>query len=187
MDYLCYSQYTHHPQFPWIQLVFQGVEEFRFIAIRVLIFRILSLIALFLFVRESTDVYWYVTILVVSEAGNNICNVFKLRKYVSFKKVRIKWTNLRKHINPIVSLFLLSVSTMIYFNMDNLMIGFIKDDVSVGYYNPALRIQRLLMGFVLSLSTVLFPRLSSLASTDKNIFFFGQARYHCYIRVKHSD
>lgn len=154
--------------FSWF---FQGVEEFRFIAIRVLIFRILSLIALFLFVRESTDVYWYVTILVVSEAGNNICNVFKLRKYVSFKKVRIKWTNLRKHINPIVSLFLLSVSTMIYFNMDNLMIGFIKDDVSVGYYNPALRIQRLLMGFVLSLSTVLFPRLSSLASTDKKTFF----------------
>lgn len=154
--------------FSWF---FQGVEEFRYITIRVLIFRILSLISLFVFVRESTDLYWYVAILVISEAGNNICNIFRLKKYVSFNGVQIKWANLQKHMSPILSLFLLSVSTMIYFNMDNLMIGFIKDDTSVGYYNPALRIQRLLMGFVLSLSTVLFPRLSSLANSDKEHFF----------------
>ena len=145
----------------------QGVEEFRFITIRVLIFRTLSLIALFIFIKESSDIYWYITILVASEAGNNICNIFILRKYVSFKNIKIKWSNIRIHFKPIVNLFLLSVSTMIYFNMDNLMIGFIKDDISVGYYNPALRIQRLLMGFVLSLGTVLSPRLSNLAITDK--------------------
>lgn len=150
---------------------FQGVEAFRYITVRVLVFRILSLVALFIFVRESSDIYWYITILVISEAGNNLCNIFQLRKYVSFKKVKFEWPNLRKHIRPIIRFFLLSVSTMIYFNMDNLMIGFIKDDVSVGYYNPALRIQRLLMGFVLSLSTVLFPRLSSLAHSDKECFY----------------
>lgn len=149
----------------------QGVEEFRYITIRVLIFRILSLISLFIFVREDSDIYWYVAILIASEAGNNICNIFKLKKYITFKNVRIKWFNLKRHIKPIIRLFLLSISTMIYFNMDNLMIGFIKDDAAVGYYNPALRIQRLLMGFVLSLSTVLFPRLSSLASTDKKHFY----------------
>lgn len=150
---------------------FQGVEAFIYITVRVLVFRILSLVALFVFVSESADIYWYITILVISEAGNNLCNIFQLRKYVSFRKVKFEWPNLRKHIRPIIRFFLLSVSTMIYFNMDNLMIGFIKDDVSVGYYNPALRIQRLLMGFVLSLSTVLFPRLSSLAHSDKECFY----------------
>lgn len=154
--------------FTWF---FQGIEEFRFITVRVLIFRILSLVGLFVFVRESSDVYWYMAILILSEAGNNVCNIFMLRKYVSFRNVCIKYENLKKHIKPIVTLFLLSVSTMIYFNMDNLMIGFIKDDASVGYYNPALRIQRMLMGFVLSLSTVIFPRLSSLVTTDRTRFF----------------
>lgn len=154
--------------FTWF---FQGIEEFRFITVRVLIFRVLSLVGLFVFVRESSDVYWYMAILIFSEAGNNVCNIFMLRKYVSFRNICLRYRNLKKHIKPIVTLFLLSVSTMIYFNMDNLMIGFIKDDISVGYYNPALRIQRMLMGFVLSLSTVLFPRLSSLAKTDRAQFF----------------
>lgn len=148
----------------------QGVEQFQFITIRVLIFRVISLVALFIFVRESSDIYWYMAILVFSEVGNNICNFFVLRKYISFRCVKIHWFGVMKHVKPIVNLFLLSVSTMIYFNMDNLMIGFIEDDIAVGYYNPALRIQRMLMGLVLSLSTVLFPRLSSLASTDRTQF-----------------
>lgn len=149
---------------------FQGVEEFKFITIRVLIFRITSLILLFSVVHESSDIYWYMAILVLSEVGNNICNMFMLRKYVLFKEFHIGHLDCKQHFKPIVSLFLLSISTMIYFNMDNLMIGFIQNDMAVGYYNPALRIQRMLMGFVLSLGTVLFPRLSSLASSDKDKF-----------------
>lgn len=153
--------------FSWF---FQGVEEFRFITVRVLIFRILSLAALFAFVHASTDVYWYVGILIFSEVGNNVCNIFKLRNYISFKGIRFDELHFKRHFRPIINLFLLSVSTLIYFNLDNLMIGFIKDDVAVGYYNPALRIQRMLMGLVLSLGTVLFPRLSNLADNDRQQF-----------------
>lgn len=149
---------------------YQGIEDFKFITIRVFIFRTLSLISLFLFVHERSDIYWYLSILILSEAGNNLCNIFRLRKYVSLTNVKFCDLKFRHHFKPIISLFILSVSTMIYFNMDNLMIGIIKDDVSVGYYNPSLRIQRMLMGFVLSLSTVLFPRLASLANTDKEKF-----------------
>lgn len=153
--------------FTWF---FQGIEEFRYIAIRGCVFRVISAILLFTFVKDSSDVDIYVFILVIAEAGNNICNLFKLRSIVSFKGLKPSYSIFKRHMKEISYLFLFSVSTLIYFNTDNIMIGFIRDTEAVGYYAPALKIQRLLMGLVLSVSTVLYPRLSKLSLDNKEEF-----------------
>ena len=40
------------------------------------------------------------------------------------------------------------------------MLGFMKDDVEVGYYNAATKIKNILVSIVTSLGTVLMPRAS---------------------------
>ena len=40
------------------------------------------------------------------------------------------------------------------------MLGFIKTDIDVGYYNAAVKIKSVLLGIVTSLGTVLLPRAS---------------------------
>ena len=60
----------------------------------------------------------------------------------------------------VVSVFSMSVATTIYTNLDNVMLGFMKDDVEVGYYGAAVKIKNILLSIVTSVSTVLLPRAS---------------------------
>lgn len=150
---------------------YQGIEEFKFITIRALSFRIVSVFLLFFFVKDSGDVNVYMFITILSEVGNNICNVLRIHKYVDFDIVSFNKLDLARHMRPIVSFFLISVSTMIYFNTDNIMIGLIKDTQAVGYYTPALKIQRLSMTILLSIGTILFPRLANLNMVNKSAFW----------------
>ena len=54
----------------------------------------------------------------------------------------------------------MSCATTIYTNLDTVMLGFIKTDIDVGYYNAAVKIKSVLLGIVTSLGTVLLPRAS---------------------------
>lgn len=56
--------------------------------------------------------------------------------------------------------FAMSCATTVYTNLDTVMLGFIKTDVDVGYYNAAVKIKSVLLGIVTSLGTVLLPRAS---------------------------
>lgn len=49
---------------------------------------------------------------------------------------------------------------MIYTNLDTVMLGLMKSNVDVGYYNAAVKIKGILVGIVTSLGTVMLPRLS---------------------------
>ncbi len=61
---------------------------------------------------------------------------------------------------PIMIFFAMSCATTVYTNLDTVMLGFIKTDVDVGYYNAAVKIKSVLLGIVTSLGTVLLPRAS---------------------------
>ena len=54
----------------------------------------------------------------------------------------------------------MSCATTIYTNLDTVMLGFMKTNVDVGYYNAAVKIKNVLLGVVTSLGTVLLPRAS---------------------------
>ena len=150
---------------------FQGIEDFKYITIRALFIRILSIILLFSFVKDKNDAPIYMLILLISEVGNNLFNIIYVKKYLFLKNISRNEIHVIRHLKPTCYLFMLTISTMIYFNTDIIMIGFIKDTEAVGYYIPAIKIQRLLMTFVLSISTVFFPRLSSIKDKSSIEFF----------------
>ncbi len=140
---------------------YQGIEEFKFISIRSLLIKFISLIALFIFIRDKNDLYIYALLLVLAEAGNYIFNFIHLRKYVNFKKIDYSSLNIKKHIKPALKIFVLNLVISIYVNLDSVMLGFLKDNISVGYYTAATRLTRALCGIAGSLSIVLFPRFSN--------------------------
>ena len=47
--------------------------------------------------------------------------------------------NLKQHLTPIFSFFMMTVATTIYTNLDSVMLGFMKGDDAVGYYNAAIK------------------------------------------------
>lgn len=148
--------------FEWF---YQGIENQLYITIRYIILRIISLILLFFIVKNSNDYLKYGIILVLMNSGSNILNFINLRKYISFKEIKIKDLRILKHIKPILIIFSANVATSIYLQLDTIMIGNI-DKSAVALYNVPNKMIRLVIGLIMGLGVVMLPRISS--SYQKN-------------------
>ena len=141
---------------------YQAIEDFKYITIRTLIVRISSLIALFIFVKVKDDLLIYAAITVIANAGGNIFNFLRLRKYINYREMGIKNLHPWKHLKPALQIFTLNLIISIYVNLDSVMLGFMKNEQAVGYYAAAMRLSRTVLGIVTSLGAVLLPRFSNM-------------------------
>ncbi|MDE7444058.1 MAG: flippase [Muribaculaceae bacterium] len=146
---------------------FQAIEDFTYITVRSLLVRVASAILLFTMVKSSNDVIPYAIITVAADAGNNIFNVFRLRKFIRHTHIPISELNLKRHLIPALRVFILNLITSIYINLDSVMLGAISTDSAVGYYTAATRITKAILGIVTALGVTLLPRLSGFLANGK--------------------
>lgn len=149
---------------PWF---YQAIEDFKYITIRSLIVRICSLIALFILVKDKSDLLYYAGITVLAEVGGNIFNFIRLRKFVKLGSVCFVKLKPWRHLKPALKIFVLNLIISIYVNLDSIMLGFMKDEIAVGFYTAATRITKSVLGIVQSIGVVLLPRLSNLAGSNQ--------------------
>jgi len=138
--------------------LFSGIENYSYITIRALIFKVISFALIISMVKEKKDYLIYGLILVIANVGSNVLNFVYSRKFVEYKP--IYKLNLKRHMKPIFVFFTMSVATTIYTSLDTIMLGFMAGNVQVGFYTSATKIRSVLLGFVNALSTVLMPRAS---------------------------
>ena len=138
--------------------LYQALEQYTYITIRSIIFKIIAILAMFLLVHEQEDYVIYGAISIFAASASNICNFINIHKYIDLKFVG-KY-NIRRHIKPVLVFFAMSCATTIYTNLDTVMLGFMKTDEDVGYYNTAVKIKSILVSLVTSLGAVLLPRAS---------------------------
>ncbi len=141
-----------------VEWLYKALEQYTYITIRSIIFKFIALIAMFILVRNVDDYVIYGGISIFAASASNVFNFIRLRKIIGTKKVSN--LNFKKHFKPVFMFFIISCATTIYTNLDNVMLGFMKDDVEVGYYNAATKIKNILVSIVTSLGTVLMPRAS---------------------------
>lgn len=138
--------------------LYQALEQYDYITFRSIVFKIISVILMFIMVHKQQDYIIYGAITVFAAVGSNVLNFIRSRKYITF--CRYNHYNYRKHIKPILVLFAQSLAVSIYTNLDTVMLGFIRSDVDVGYYNAAVKLKTILLSLVTSLGNVLLPRMS---------------------------
>lgn len=149
-----------------ISWFFQGLEEFDKTVIRNLIVKLLSLVLIFTIVKSPEDLWKYFAIYVGAELLGNTTLWLYLPKYL--KKVSIKKLELRKHIKPILSLFIPQIAIQIYTVLDKTMIGNItKDMIEVGYYEQAQKIVKAALTILSALQIVMNSRIAN-AHANKN-------------------
>ena len=141
-----------------VEWLYKALEQYSYITARSLLFKAVSLVLMFIFIRDESDYLIYGAITVFSSAGYYVLNFIKLRKYIILKP--IGHYNFRQHYKMIVVFFAMTAATMIYTNLDTVMLRIMRDDIQVGYYNSAVKIKSVLVGIVTSLGTVLMPRVS---------------------------
>ncbi|NYS49186.1 flippase [Streptococcus danieliae] len=141
-----------------VDWLYRSLEKYTYIAIRSIIFKVISVVLMFLLVKTNTDYVIYGALTVFAAVGSNLMNFFNLRNLVHFD--RLEGLNILQHLRPTLTFFMLNVSTTIYINVDTTMLGFIKGSTEVGYYSAAVKIKQILVSVVTSLGVVLLPRLS---------------------------
>jgi O-antigen/teichoic acid export membrane protein len=141
-----------------MEWLYQALENYRYITIRSVIVQLLSLLLMFVFVRTPDDVPGYMAVTILSTYGSYIFNFFNARKYIQWK--RYKGYEIKKHIKPLLLLFFMTLSIQLYTVLDSTMLGFIKNDASVGRYTAAIKINKMMNTLITSIGVVLIPRLS---------------------------
>ena len=137
-----------------------AMEDFGYITLRTVAFQFIALILMFSFVKTKEDYIFYAIISLISSTGASILNIWYRRKYcnISFT-FNIPW---KKHLSPILYLFVMHLSVIIFNNTDITMLGIFKGDKEVGLYSTAHKIMVLAAHVVQSIIVVLIPRLSGL-------------------------
>ena len=141
-----------------MEWLFKGLEEYTYITIRSIIFKIIGLILVFLLIHSKTDYIVYGVIIIISGYLGFILNFICSFKWINFKP--LKNYNLKQHLKPVFIFFAMSCAITIYTNLDIVMLGFMKTNADVGYYSVAIKIKNVLVGLIMSLGTVLLPRCS---------------------------
>ncbi len=135
-----------------------AMEDFKYITIRTVAFQVLSVILMFIFVREPNDYINYAVITVLSSSGGNIMNMVYRRKYCK-TKFTLK-CNFKKHLPPILGLFAMLLAQQIFTMCDTTIIGLTLGDYQVGLYSAAIKIYNVINQIACSIFVVTLPQLS---------------------------
>lgn len=150
---------------------YQGIEDFKYITIRGLIVKVVSVVLLFLLVKTKDDLLYYGVYSVIGILGGNIFNFIRLRKYIHRENIIFSKLDISKHIKPVLQVFSFNVVTSVYLQLNPILLGFIKDALAVGYFTAATKIMQVVMKLSSCLGVVMMPRTSNLLSEHKEAEF----------------
>ena len=146
-----------------VDWLYQGLENYKYIAIRGTIMRILSFAMVVLFVRDKNDYLIYAFLLCIAVAGNYFVNFIHINKYVIFS---YKNLNLKRHIKSISILVGSTIATEIYTMLDTIMIEFFYGERYVGLYSNATRFVRVIYSICIAFVATFYPKLSYYIKND---------------------
>lgn len=150
---------------------YQGIEDFKYITIRGLIIKTVSVVLLFILVKSKTDLLYYGCYTVFGVLGGNIFNFFRLRKYIHRENIIFSELHIKRHVKPVLKVFSFSVVTSIYLQLNTVLLGFLKNALAVGYFAAATKVMQMLLTMSACLGSVMMPRASHLIAENKEAEF----------------
>lgn len=153
-----------------ITWLYNALEQYAYITVVNMIVKLVSLVLMFLLVKNPEDYILYGAITVFASSASYIFNFVYATKFVSLKKTGPY--DFRIHMKPILRFFAMSAATSVYTNLDVVMLQFMQGDTEVGYYNAAIKVKTILVTLITSLGTVLLPRLSYYVKKEKTEDFY---------------
>lgn len=148
-----------------ISWFFFGLEQFKTTAIRDLIIKMVSTLAIFLLVKREEDVWVYTLIISVSFLSSQIALWILLHKYVEM--VIPSKADIIKHIKPNLILFIPSVAVSLYKIMDKIMLGLLSMKTEVGLYESSEKIIQVPTALIDAWGSVMLPRISNIVKTKR--------------------
>lgn len=150
--------------FSYIDWLYTGMEEFKSIALRSVLFKLIGLVLLYLFIHERTDFRHYLYIMMFSFLGNNVLSLFLIRGRI---KLVTSGLNLSVHLSPLLFILGTSLAASMYTDMDTVLLGFLSSDKTVGLYTAAVKLSKIAIPFVTSMGVILVPKIAQYFAEKK--------------------
>ena len=145
-----------------ISWYYQGVENFKTIALRNISVKVLGTIMIFIFVKQKGDVPLYAAIVAGTGFVGNLLMWLGIKGQIRYKKPKI--TNVMHHLKASFVLWIPTIAVSVYTYFDKVMLGWLSNEVEVGLYESAQKMVKIITTVTTSLSTVMVPQISNLFS-----------------------
>ena len=167
--YVFYS-ITIFTDFLTLGWIFQAYDDYKFTTVRSLAVRILSLIAVFIFVKKESDYWIYMIIISLSEMGSRFSGlIYAKNKFLNFK-IRRNFLNFSTHFKSLLTLFTFRIVNGISSNLDKIMLGFFLTYYEVGIYSSGVKFILLLIPLIETVGIVLFPKITIAAKDNEEVY-----------------
>ena len=141
-----------------------GLEEFKKVTIRNVVVKLLTVICIFLFVKEKNDVPIYSFIMVMGYVIGYIAIWIGIKRKIYFSKIQL--SEVRKHLVPCIVMLIPVLALNIYRSMNKVMLGSMVGMAETGIFDNGEKFIYCLSGLITSLGTVMLPKMSYLV--EKN-------------------
>lgn len=139
--------------------LFQGIENFRITVTTQILAKILSVVAILVFVKSESDLLFYVAACTLPTLIGYFFLWSNLRHVI--KRVNIEELHPFRHLKPEIQLFIPYIGTLLFSYIDKTMLGYIMPNgIENGYYEQALKFIAMATALVSAISTVVIPRMA---------------------------
>lgn len=148
--------------------VYQGMEEFRQLAMRTIVTRIGSIFLILWFVREAGDLKTSILIGLLTTLFSNLILFYPLRNKLCW--IKLSQLHPEKHAKAIFSFFLPILAAQLYLNIDKIMLGrFAFSIAESGYYEQSRKVAEMITTLIVTINTVMVPRIAYLYAQKEDV------------------
>lgn len=166
--------YTRQPEYMWAQSLnliaiafdiswfYEGIENFKVTVLKNSLVKVLSMIAIFVFIKGPNDVTLYIIVLALSTLIGNLTLWPNIKR--DLNKVSPKFLNPWQHFLPMAELFIPQIATQVYVQLNKTMLGVMVNETSSGYYQYSDNLVKLILALVTATGTVMLPHVANAVS-----------------------
>ena len=166
--------YTRQADYMWAQSInliavafdiswfYEGIENFKVTVLKNSFVKIVSMIAIFVFIKNPSDVTLYIVVLAVSTLLGNLTLWPDIRR--DLPKVNYKILNPWQHFLPMAELFIPQIATQVYVQLNKTMLGGMVSETASGYYQYSDNLVKLILALVTATGTVMLPHIANAVS-----------------------
>lgn len=152
-------------QLTWL---FQGKQDMKFITIINVVSRMISIILIFLFVKNENDLYLYCILYSITLFLSSLISLIVAKKNYNLKFKFAKYKDVINEINEAKYLFVSSAMTKIFSGFGITVLGIFSSSNIVGIYSAIYKIPYILTMFFSPISQALYPFCSLEYKKDFN-------------------
>lgn len=138
---------------------FMGLEDFKKTVTRNTLVKLSTIVLIFVIVRGPHDLAKYIILLGLAQVGGNLTLWPYLRDSVCWVPIST-WKPFR-HFYPALLLFIPTITTQIYLVVNRLMLGRMSTTASVGEFDYADKLVKLVLSIVTATGTVMLPHIAA--------------------------